>query len=136
MADELKLTAEQRRKLRDIRDDLARRVIKTRADLAVARLDLARGLRSELPDRSQIEGQIDALATLQASLMKSAASARLEARKVLTPEQRRQLEEMRFRGGARSEEGRRGQGRWRSEGNGRGSANERGTPRDPGGDTE
>ncbi len=128
MAEELKLTGVQRQKLRDIGGDLVRQVIKTRADLAVARLDLARDLRSEAPELKEIEGQIDAVATLEASLMKSAASARLEARKVLTVEQRRQLEEIRFRGERQSVRERRDPGGSRRQRDGRDSSHEGRTP--------
>jgi Spy/CpxP family protein refolding chaperone len=106
IADELKLTTSQREKLREIRDDLARQVIRTRADLSLARLDLARSLRSETPDRSEIEGRIDAISALRASLMKTTTMARLDANKILTVEQKRQLRETRFRDDPRLEKGR------------------------------
>jgi Spy/CpxP family protein refolding chaperone len=101
LAETLKLTAAQRQKLSDIGDDFARQAIRARADLTVARLDLAKDLRRETPDRSEIDGRIDAVAKLRASLMKSAVEARLDARDVLTAEQRRQLADMPFRGGAK-----------------------------------
>ena len=98
LADQLKLTGTQREKLRDIGSELARKVIRTRADLAVARLDLADALHKDSPSRQEAEERIDAVVKLETSLMKDAVTARLDAREVLTTDQRKQLEDLRWSG--------------------------------------
>jgi len=95
LADQLKLTDAQRRKLREIGEGLARKAIQRRADVELARLDLARLIREDSSDRPRIEGQIDLLAKLRADQMKAAVRARLDAREVLTADQRKQLTERR-----------------------------------------
>ncbi len=106
LADELKLTGTQRQKLREIGDGLERNAIQARADLQLARLDLASMIREDSPNRSRIESQIDTIAKLRADMMKAAVRARLDARGVLTADQRKQLDEGRASRGA-------GRGVWR-----------------------
>jgi Spy/CpxP family protein refolding chaperone len=67
--------------------------------LEIAHLDLARDLRSDSANRSEIETQVDAISKLQGNLMKTAVMARLDVRGVLTADQRHQLTEARFHGG-------------------------------------
>jgi Spy/CpxP family protein refolding chaperone len=118
LADQLKLTGTQREKLRSIGGDLARKAIRARADLAVAHLDLSEALRKDSASRQEAEEQIDAITKLEASLMKEAVSARLDARALLTADQRKQLEELRW-SGPREREGATGAPRGRA-GTGRG----------------
>lgn len=95
LADELKLTGTQRQKLHEIGDGLERKAIQTRADMEVAQLDLARMLRDDSSSRSRIENQIDTIAKLRADQMKARVMARLDARAILTADQRKQLDEWR-----------------------------------------
>ncbi len=97
LADQLELTGTQREKLRDMGRELARKVIRTRADLAVARLDFADALHNASPSRQATEERIDAIMRLESNLMKTAVTARLDAREILTPVQRKQLDELRSR---------------------------------------
>jgi Spy/CpxP family protein refolding chaperone len=104
LAEKLKLTGSQRQKLREIGDGWERRAIQGRADLKLARLDLARLVREDSPNRTRIESQIDTIAKLRADMMKAAIRARLDARDILTAEQRKQLDEARAsRGPARGD---------------------------------
>jgi Spy/CpxP family protein refolding chaperone len=98
LAEDLKLTTQQREKLQTIGEDLARHVVRSRADLEIARLDLARELRRDSSSHAEVERQIVAIAKLQGDIMKAAITARLDARSVLTTDQRRQLMETRTRG--------------------------------------
>jgi Spy/CpxP family protein refolding chaperone len=91
LAEELKLSSEQREKLRNIGDGLARQVIHSRADLEIAQLDLARELGGDASSESEAERQIDTITKLQGDLMKAAVTARFDARAVLTTEQRKEL---------------------------------------------
>jgi Spy/CpxP family protein refolding chaperone len=95
LAEQLKLTGTQREKLRGIGDGLERKTIQTRADMEVARLDLAHMLRDDSSSRSRIENQIDTIAKLRADEMKARVMAHLDAREILTADQRKQLDEWR-----------------------------------------
>ncbi len=98
MMEYLKLTADQRQKLEEVRDRQMRKAIRARADLQIAKLDLRALMRSESPDGRAIDAQIDKIAGLRASLRKSQVAAMLEARAVLTPEQPKQWRETTGRG--------------------------------------
>lgn len=89
----LDLTDAQRERLAAIHERQARRGIQARADLQLARLDLRKLMRAEAPNTAAINAQIDRLARMRADLQKSHVATRLEARAVLTPEQRKQLRE-------------------------------------------
>lgn len=108
IAEELDLSTAQRDKLRTIGDTLARKRIRLRADLDLARLDLRSMMHSESPSVSQLGTKIDAVTRIQGDMMKAGVSARLDARKVLTPEQLEKLLEMRPMR-ARGERGERGE---------------------------
>jgi Spy/CpxP family protein refolding chaperone len=95
LADRLKLTGTQKDKLHGIGEDLARKMIQHRADMATARLDLMDLIKNNSSDRSRIDSQIDTIAKLRADGMKTRITALLDARDVLTSEQRSQLEEWR-----------------------------------------
>ena len=93
--DRLDLTAAQREKLAAIRDRQQRDGIAARAELETAGLDLRKLMRAESPSQSQINAQIDRMAKMRADLQKSRVGAMLEARSLLTAEQREQLRESR-----------------------------------------
>ena len=95
LADELDLTGTQRDRLRDIGGALARKEIKIRADLETAGLDLRELMRSGSPSASQVDAKIDDLTQLRGEMMKAGARAVLDARKVLTNDQRKKLDEIR-----------------------------------------
>ena len=115
LAEKLDLTGTQKDKLRDIGGDLERKEIRLRADLETAGLDLRDLMRSDSPSASAVDAKIENLSQLRGELMKANARAVLDARKVLTPDQRKKLEDLRpgrFNGGPeRGGEGRGGQGR-------------------------
>lgn len=88
---ELAITAEQRQKLDDIRFNTQKDAIQHRAALQIHRLELSRMISSENPDRAAIDKKIQDVAQEEASLMRSSINARLNARGVLTAEQRAKL---------------------------------------------
>ena len=114
LAEELDLSGTQREKLRTIGDGLARKRIRLRADLDLARLDLRTAMQSDSPSLSQLGTRIDAVTRIQGDMMKAGVSARLEARKVLTPEQLEKLSEMKSMR-AKGAPGRRGESKQRGE---------------------
>jgi len=108
LAEKLNLTDVQRQKLSEIGDGLARQRIRSQADLQLARLDLAKLARSGTATQTALDAKVDALTRIQGTMMKAGIAARFEVRKVLTAEQRNQLDEMRKEGPARMREFRRG----------------------------
>ena len=97
----LDLSETQREKLADLHERTLKTNIQARADLRVAQLDLRKLMRAETPDARAIEAQIDKLAGLRAAIQKTRVKALLDARSVLTPEQQKQLRELRGPGGGR-----------------------------------
>ncbi|HEU4334281.1 MAG TPA: Spy/CpxP family protein refolding chaperone [Candidatus Eisenbacteria bacterium] len=87
MADALDLTEAQRERLRDIREEHHRSMIRARAEMDLARMDLVKLLQSDDAGEAGVERQIDALVRLQADQMKSMAAAHRAARAVLTAKQ-------------------------------------------------
>jgi Spy/CpxP family protein refolding chaperone len=100
----LDLSEAQRKEIDEIRERQQRRAITARAELQEAALDLRKLMRDDRPDRGAIESEIDKIAELRGSLMKSRINARLEAMSVLTEEQRDQLRERRMKGPQRGSE--------------------------------
>jgi Spy/CpxP family protein refolding chaperone len=98
IAKQIGLTDAQRRKLREIREDHHRLMIKARADMDLARLDLANLMQDDEASSGSIDRQIDVIAGLQADQMKSMAAAHRAALGVLTAKQRDQLSEWTRRG--------------------------------------
>jgi Spy/CpxP family protein refolding chaperone len=68
--------------------------LQARADMGVARIDLAKLMRAERPDREAIAAQIDRIAELRATMAKARMNALLDARGVLTPEQLKKAREL------------------------------------------
>lgn len=95
LAEKLDLTGTQKDKLRDIGGDLDRKEIRLRADLETAGLDLRDLMRSDSPSASAVEAKIENLSQLRGEIMKANARAVLDARKVLTSDQRKKLADMR-----------------------------------------
>jgi len=105
---ELGITAEQRQKLNDIRFNMEKEAIQYRSSLQIHRLELSHLINSENPDRAAIDKKIQEVAQDEGSLMRSSINGRLNARGVLTAEQRTklaQLRQNRWRAGRRQAEG-------------------------------
>lgn len=90
---QLDLSSSQRERLATIREGHARKAIQMRADLQLARLDMAKLMRAENPDQSALNSQIDRMARLRADAAKARLSGHLEMRSVLTAEQIKKLHE-------------------------------------------
>ena len=98
MMAQLDLSEAQRARLADIHERTMKQNLQARADLGSARIDLARLMRAERPDREAIAAQIDRIADLRASVAKARVNALLDAHGVLTPEQLKKAKEL-HRGG-------------------------------------
>ena len=99
MASQLDLSDAQREKIRGIMETQMRRGIQERADLQIASLDLGKLMRADAPNRGAIDAQVDKMARMRATLSKERIGAMLDARAVLTPEQRDKLKQLRSQGG-------------------------------------
>ncbi len=110
LAERLRLSDAQREELRAIRDRQMRHGIQARADLQIARLDLRQLMTNDRLDASALDAQIDRMARMRAELAKSRVASMLEARSVLTPEQRGKLKDLRMHPGPPSGRGRGGNG--------------------------
>jgi len=94
----LNLTDDQKTKLKAVHDRQQRKDVQSRADLQIARMDLRDLVSAEKPNTSAINAQIDKVSRMRAEQSKARVGSLLEARAVLTPEQQKQLREMRFKG--------------------------------------
>lgn len=88
---ELDLSDEQREKIRDLHDAQARKRVQRRADMQLARLDLAKLMREERPNQAAVSMAIDKIARAHADGLKARFETHMQARAVLTPEQRQKL---------------------------------------------
>lgn len=91
-ADQLDLTDAQKDQMRELRFKHQKEMIKQRADLRVARLELQELIRSDA-DRGTINSKIDEIGKLETSMEKARVANRLDMRSILTPEQREKIKD-------------------------------------------
>ncbi len=89
----LDLSEAQRGKLRDLHEAAMRKGVQRRADAQLARMDLHKLMRAENPSASAVNAQIDKVARLQSDGLKAHFDTYMQARALLTPEQRKQLDQ-------------------------------------------
>jgi len=92
---ELAITAEQRKKLEDIRFNSEKESIQHRAALQIQHMELSRLMEADNPDRAAIDKKIQELAQEESALLRSSINTRLNSRAVLTAEQRTKLAQFR-----------------------------------------
>ena len=110
MAEHLGLSDAQREKMRDIHERAQRGHIQARADIQIARMDLHKLLREDHVDRGAVDSQIDKISRLRTEQAHAHMAAMLDAREVLTPDQRAKAKEMRMHGPMGAGTGMRGEG--------------------------
>jgi Spy/CpxP family protein refolding chaperone len=91
----LGLTDEQATRLRQIMVETEKTTIKTKADLAVRRIELRELLMADNPDQTAVIKKVQEVSALTGQLMQQHAQALLSAKTILTPEQRKKLREFR-----------------------------------------
>ena len=91
---ELGITADQRKKLDDIRFASERSSIQARANVQVQQLELRRLMGADTPDSAAIDKKIQDLAQAQAALMRAQLDSQIETRNVLTKEQRDKIQDV------------------------------------------
>ena len=105
---ELAITAEQRKKLEDIRFNSEKESIQHRAARQIQHMELSRLMEADNPDRAAIDKKLQELVQEESALLRSSINTRLNSRAVLTAEQRTKLAQFR--------QNRMGRGRRQAEG--------------------
>ena len=94
MRDELELTDRQVEKLRALNSKIKKQAIRTRADLEVLEIELHDLLGVDKVDVEVVDAKIEKMGELQTKMHKARIHARLDAPKILTPEQLKKHREM------------------------------------------
>lgn len=89
----LNLTEPQAEKLRQIVVDAEKSGVQTGAQLAVRGIELRELLRADQPDRDAVMKKVEELSNLRGQMMKQHVQALLDAENVLTPEQRKKVQQ-------------------------------------------
>lgn len=95
LREKLGLTDDQVDKLKSIKLEHEKAAIKTEAELKLKRLELTELMQVEEPDESAIKAKVEEIGELKTQLAMNKIEGGLEARKVLTEKQRKQLKELR-----------------------------------------
>ena len=87
----LNLTEEQKSQLEELKKEYTKEVIKIRADLKIAKIELKDLLSERDADETAVLARADEISRLQNKLMKSRISHQLKTRKIYTDEQWKKL---------------------------------------------
>jgi len=113
MIERLKLTDDQRKAMDQILFDHREKLIDLKANLERAELAMQPLLSADQPDRPAIEAQIDKVVAARADLERANARFLLDIRVKLTPDQWKQLKDMRTHEMGRMRDHGPGQRQWR-----------------------
>jgi Spy/CpxP family protein refolding chaperone len=94
LADKLDLSEEQRDEIKDILTAHQKDMIQKKADRELAEVELRELTMEDDPDLDAIEEQVKEIANLEAGMRYSQIKAMVDARSVLTDEQKEQLKEL------------------------------------------
>ena len=89
--EELKLTDDQIKRLKDIRDAFSKKSVKQRAEMKTRRIDLKRALDTEKIDLADVEKKIREISNIRVDLRIARLKAIQEGKSVLNAEQQKQL---------------------------------------------
>ena len=89
--EELKLTDDQIKRLKDIRDAFSKKSVKQRAEMKIRRIDLKRALDAEKIDLADVEKKIREVSNMRVDLRIARLKAIQEGKSVLNAEQQKQL---------------------------------------------
>jgi Spy/CpxP family protein refolding chaperone len=90
----LGLNAKQREEIREIRNTTLKEVIRKRADMQIARLELRDLLSQDPVDMKAVEAKVKQIEGLRADIHLALIKAKEEVKAKLTPEQRQKLRDM------------------------------------------
>jgi Spy/CpxP family protein refolding chaperone len=97
LVQQLGLSDEQRTQVRPLLLNYAKEAIRTRADIAVTRLEIHQQLSANQPDLSKVKDMLQNIASEQAQLRFDRITTMQDIRKLLTPEQQEQWRAMHAR---------------------------------------
>ena len=108
----IELTDAQRERMQTIRSTTAKQMVQLRADLQIAEMELREALGKDTPSESDVKSKVAAVNKARGKILEVETNTRLKSSQVLTPEQRKQAQEMRQNRGRRGrtgfQQGRRG----------------------------
>jgi len=95
LADELDFSEGQREELSEIFSSHKKEVIRLKAEIAVAKVDLQKLIKQEEPNMDELEAQLMGIAKRQVEIKLSQIKVKVDARNVLTEEQKTALKKIR-----------------------------------------
>ena len=110
-ADELGLTDQQMKDLKELQYNFRKTGIGLRADLKEARLELRHQMMQESPDKKEIARLVDQVAQAHKQVLKHEVDRKLAAKEILTPEQYEKFMQRRGEGRRVGRMGERGKSR-------------------------
>ena len=90
----LDLDANQKKEIWEIRSSMVKNMIRKKADLRIARVELRELLHKEPVDMAAVESQVKKMENLRSSVILDNIKARQEIKSKLTPDQRKKLKEL------------------------------------------
>jgi len=105
MAEKLKLTDQQVEQIQEIKLRHDREMIRLKADLKLARLDLKEIMMKAKIDEKAALSKQDNISKVKASIDKTRLQHKLDIRRILTEDQFKQLQKMRMKHGPRGRRG-------------------------------
>lgn len=97
MRKQLGITDQQAASIRQKTTAFLKERIRSRANLAIQRVNLHELMQAEHPDRAKIDATLEQISSLQLAQAKAAVNFRLDMKEALTPAQRQKLMQMRQR---------------------------------------
>ena len=97
----IELTDAQQEKMQAIRSTTAKQMVQLRADRQIAEMELQEALRKDTPSESDVKSKVAAVNKARGKILEVETNTRLKSLQVLTPEQRKQAQEMRQSRGRR-----------------------------------
>ena len=113
LADKLELSEGQRNEIKDMLTNNRKSMIRSKADIEVAKVDLQRLMDEREPDLGAIKNKINDIASLEAEAKFSQIKFQVEVKNVLTKEQHERLKELMKDGQTQMMRGRMGMRRGR-----------------------
>ena len=93
--EELGLSDAQKSQIHQARLDTRKKNIDVEAKHKLASIELHELMRADAPDQAKINAKISEVSKLRETLMRNRIEARLAVQKILTPEQRKKMQELR-----------------------------------------
>lgn len=93
-AKEIGLSDEQVNKIKSIKMDLKKKLVRDEAEVEVVKMDLMAALHTDSPDQAKINSLIDKKHEIKKNLAKASVQALFDIKGTLTPEQKEKAKEL------------------------------------------